>query len=129
MVEAIVIAAVSTLDPWKGEMMTWNVKKLLVVSLVSLTSSSPVWAFFPPIIPQNTVTTQPAPTAPITTPPPAVIVVPPVQPPQIPVTPPVVVPDPVTPNAVPEPASLISGLLGLGVTGLLARRRARKNVR
>ncbi len=84
--------------------------------------SSGALAFFPPVpAPVEEVKTSPiSPVIPVT--PPPVVVVPPVPPPVVVVpkvvpNPPCVCPGPVRPNEVPEPMTLISGLVGLGVLG------------
>ena len=66
--------------------------------------------------------------------PPPVVVVPPVPPPVVipkeipnPVSPPCACPGPITPSEVPEPMTLISGLVGLSVLGAAAiKRKMRK---
>ena len=104
-------------------------KKLLPAVTVVLTASPFVvgapraHAFFPPVFPGNPPVTVVPPTVP-----PPVIVVPPVVPPPV-VVPPVVPPPVVVPphcpppNGVPEPATLISALVGLAAAAA-ARRRA-----
>lgn len=116
-----------------------KLNKLLPVATVTFTAApfalwvQPAQAFFPPIL------TSPPPVVvvpPIS--PPPVIVVPPVSPPPFvppppppvvvpPVVPPVVVPPtcpPPPPCGVPEPATLVSGLIGLAaVAGYRLRRK------
>jgi hypothetical protein len=78
-------------------------------------------AFFPPITGSNPPAQPP------------VVVVPPVPPPpfsppptvQPPVNPPPVVVVPVDPHCVPEPSTLVAGLIGLAAAGI-ARRRKKK---
>lgn len=119
-----------------------GLKKLLPVMTVTFTATpfalwaQPVQAFFPPIL------TSPPPVVvvPPVSPPP-VIVVPPVSPPPFvppppppvivvpPVVPPVVVPPhcPPPPCGVPEPATVVSGLIGLAaVAGYGLRRKGEK---
>ena len=96
----------------------------------------------PNLIPAAIPPTQPPETTPVSQPPvpqPPVVSVPPVvQPPPIVQPPPVVTPPPVTPPTVPvdtppphpaaaapEPASLVMGLLGSGIAGVIALRRRR----
>ena len=94
-------------------------KKLLPAVTVVLTASPFVvgapraHAFFPPVFPGNPPVTVVPPTVP-----PPVIVVPPVVPPPV-----VVPPHCPPPNGVPEPATLISALVGLAAAAA-ARRRA-----
>jgi hypothetical protein len=82
-------------------------------------------AFFPPIPTTNTVVTTP-PVAPIVpvVPPPVVPVTPPFVPPPAPVRPkPHCNPDPHAPCCVPEPATVLSGLMGLSLIGAAALKR------
>ncbi len=105
-------------------------KKLLPAVTVALTASPFVAfapqasAFFPPVFPGNPPVTVVPPTLPppvIVVPPvvPPPVVVPPVVPPVVPVVPPHCPP----PNGVPEPATLISALVGLGAVAAVRRRR------
>jgi hypothetical protein len=105
-------------------------KKLVPAAVVVLTASSFVayalqaQAFFPPVFPGS----PPVAVVPPTVPPP-VIVVPPVVPPPVivpPVVPPPVIVPPVVPppNGVPEPATLISALVGLGAVAVRKKMRA-----
>ena len=95
-------------------------KKLVPAAVVVLTASPFVayapqaQAFFPPVFPGS----PPVAVVPPTVPPP-VIVVPPVVPPPV-IVPPVVPP----PNGVPEPATLISALVGLGAVAVRKKMRA-----
>ena len=100
----------------------------IFASVGLLATTQQAQAFFPPIIPQNNVVTQPTVPAPITPVTPPVVVVPPTPQPQIPVTPDAVPApcDPATPNAVPEPATVLSGLIGLSVVGFVRHTRKRK---
>ena len=97
-------------------------------------SAMPVQAFFPPVFPVSPPLTVVPPVSP-----PPLIVVPPVSPPPFisppppprivvpPVTPPVVVPpvSPPPPCGVPEPATVVSGLIGLAaVAGYRLRKRS-----
>lgn len=108
------------------------VKKLLPAATVVLTVSPFVAcapqasAFFPPVFPGSPPVTVVPPTVP-----PPVIVVPPVVPPPVIVVPPVVPPPVIVvpphcppPNGVPEPATLISALVGLGALALRKKMRA-----
>ena len=89
--------------------------------------SSGALAFFPPV-PVGSDEVKVSPVSPITpVSPPPVVVVPPVPPPvvipkEIPKTP-CVCPGPVRPSEVPEPMTLISGLVGLGVLAAAAAKR------
>jgi hypothetical protein len=106
-------------------------KKLVPAAVVVLTASPFVayapqaQAFFPPVFPGS----PPVAVVPPTVPPP-VIVVPPVVPPPV-VVPPVVPPPVIVvpphcppPNGVPEPATLISALVGLGAVAVRKKMRA-----
>lgn len=106
-------------------------KKLLPAATVLLAASPFVAcapqarAFFPPVFPGSPPVTVVPPTLP-----PPVIVVPPVVPPPV-VVPPVVPPPVIVvpphcppPNGVPEPATLISALVGLGAAAVARRRKA-----
>ncbi len=116
-----------------------RLKKLLPAMTVTLTAapfavwSSPAQAFFPPVwsVPQSVTVVPPVnppplivvpPVSPppfVSPPSPPVIVVPPVNPPPI-VVPPVSPP----PNGVPEPATIVTGLIGLAaVAGYRFRRK------
>ena len=96
--------------------------------------SSGALAFFPPVpVGSDEVKVSPiSPIIPVV--PPPVVVVPPVPPPVVipkeipnPVSPPCVCPGPITPSEVPEPMTLISGLVGLSVLGAAAiKRKLRK---
>lgn len=110
-----------------------KIKQILPAVTVTLTTVAPfvVWsptasAFFPPIWPVSPPVTVVPPTIP------PVIVPPPVIPPVVvppPVVPPIIVP-PVCPppvTATPEPATLISGLIGLAAAaGYGLKRRGQK---
>lgn len=104
-------------------------KKLVPAAVVVLTASPFVaftpqaQAFFPPVFPGS----PPVAVVPPTVPPP-VIVVPPVVPPVVvppTVPPPVIVVPPhcPPPNGVPEPATLISALVGLGAAAALRKKK------
>ena len=90
--------------------------------------SSGALAFFPPV-PVGSDTVKTSPIAPVVPEPPAVVIVPPVPPPVVvtkevpnPVQP-CACPVPVRPSEVPEPMTLISGLVGLGVLGAAAAKK------
>jgi hypothetical protein len=109
--------------------------------------TTPAQAFFPSYLPDivgRPVTTIPVPVPPPTNDPPTDIPVPPLPVPPTPVPPTPVPPTPVpppddnnpptevpptcectpnTPNSTPEPATLVSGLIGLGVAGAVRARR------
>ncbi len=112
-----------------------GLKKLLPVVTVTLTAGPfAVWApsaaaFFPPVWP----ITPPVTVVPPVSPPPVIVeppVVPPVSPPPVivpPVSPPPIVIPPVSPPPItttPEPATLVTGLIGLAAAaGYRLRRR------
>jgi hypothetical protein len=116
-------------------------KKLLPVVTVTLTGlpfavwTPPATAFFPPVWPISPPVTVVPPTAPppvVVAPPvsPPPMVVPPTSPPPIivpPVAPPPIVVPPVAPpppTGTPEPATLVSGLIGLAaLAGYRLKRR------
>ena len=105
-------------------------KKLVPAAVVVLTASPFVayapqaQAFFPPVFPGS----PPVAVVPPTVPPPVIVVPPVVLPPVIVpsvVPPPVIVPPVVPPpNGVPEPATLISALVGLGAVAVRKKMRA-----
>jgi hypothetical protein len=121
-----------------------NLKKLLPVATVTLTVGPfAAWsptadAFFPPVWPISPPVTVVPPTSP-----PPVVVVPPVSPPPItvpPVSPPPIIVPPVSPPPIvippvqpppitttPEPATLVTGLIGLAAAaGYRLKRRGEK---
>ena len=92
--------------------------------------SSGALAFFPPVpVGSDEVKVSPiSPVIPVS--PPPVVIVPPVPPPVVipkvipnPTSPPCACPVTVRPNEIPEPMTLISGLVGLGVLGAAAMKR------
>ncbi len=114
-----------------------KLKKLLPVVTVTLTTVPfTVWtptasAFFPPVWPVSPPVTVVPPTVPPVVVPPTVPpppFVPPVVPPVIvppPVVPPVVVP-PTDPNSTPEPATLVSSVIGLAAAAGYGLRKRHK---
>ena len=116
-----------------------RLKKLLPAVTVTLTTFPfavwspaanaffpPVWgtappAVVPPVVPPPVVVVPPVAPPPFVPPPPPVIVVPPVSPP------PIVVSPPPPPTGTPEPATLVSGLIGLAAAaGYGLKRRHEK---
>jgi len=130
---------------------TWKWATTTGVGAIAFTvTSGGASAFFPPIplaTPDPVTITAPPPVAPVVTTPvvtppiliepvptlPPVVVpavppppfVPPPPPPNVPQTVPPVCSCPVVPQAVPEPATAVSGLIGLGVVAAGAARRRR----
>ena len=113
-----------------------RLKKLIPVVTVTLTGlpfalwAPPAQAFFPPVFPGS----PPVAVVPPTSPPPLVVVppvIPPVSPPPVivpPVSPPPIVIPPVSPPPItttPEPATVVSGLIGLAAA-MAARRLKRQ---
>lgn len=95
---------------------------------------APVQAFFPPVPNGSDVVVTPPPISPIVPLPPPVSPPPvaPPPPPIVPPPPPPLVPPPpcdcdCPPQSVPEPATVVSGLIGLGAVGLAALRRRKAN--
>jgi hypothetical protein len=83
-------------------------------------------AFFPPV-PVGTNEVKTVPPVPVTPVVPVVPMTPPTTPKHTCQSPPVVPPTvPVTPNAVPEPATMLTGLMGLSMVGMAAVRRRMK---
>jgi hypothetical protein len=139
------------LDPrQEGVAMTLRYVKLVSAGALSTVAfticSSQAQAFFPPVIPNNNVIVTPPNPNPIlpvvpVVPPPPVVVVPVVPPNPIrPLPPPVICPkptprpqphcpppSPVRPCEVPEPATVVSGLMGLAAIGMAAWRRRGKS--
>lgn len=114
-----------------------KLRKLLPVVTVTLTGlpfalwAAPAQAFFPPMWPIS----PPVTVVPPTSPPPLVVVppvVPPVSPPPVivpPVSPPPIVIPPVSPPPItttPEPATVVSGLIGLAAAAAYRRLKRQK---
>jgi hypothetical protein len=115
--------------------LTKKLKKLLPAVTVTLTTMPfVVWspdasAFFPPIWPVSPPVTVVPPVPPVLVVPPTVPpVIPPIVPPVPPVPPVIDVPPlPPPPTGTPEPATIVSTIIGLGAVGGYALRRRQKN--
>jgi hypothetical protein len=112
--------------------------KVLPVTVVGVAATvycAPVQAFFPPVPNGSDVVVTPPPVSPINPLPPPVS--PPVPPPppviEDPPLPPVSPPPPCTcdprPQGVPEPTTVVSGLVGVGIAGVAALKRRKANKR
>lgn len=115
----------SSHDRWPGKFLALAACAILALLLAQAPAYAVTWLGFFPAIP-----TPPGNPPPGSSPPPPIFNWPPGNPPgnggDIPPPPPGGVP-PGNINSTPEPATIIGGLIGMGVLGYLGARRHRKN--